>query len=93
MKSFSRGAPSFGLLHPPAGTQGGRSADRRRCGSAAPVDPPCGRVDPWFARDHRPMTLAGAPLGAPPRLLLQSRAALFRRWLAAWSASSWQGDL
>ena len=35
--------------------------------NAAPGGPPCGRADPWIARDHRPMTLAGAPLGAPPR--------------------------
>src|SRR5439155_22292487 len=35
--------------------------------NAAPGGPPRGRADPWIARDHRPMTLAGAPLGAPPR--------------------------
>src|SRR5439155_12120511 len=34
---------------------------------------PRGRADPWVARDHRPMTLAGAPLGAPPRHFWRSR--------------------
>jgi hypothetical protein len=44
-------------------------AERRQAlvRNAAPGGPPCGRADPWIARDHRPMTLAGAPLGAPPR--------------------------
>src|SRR5438876_12311417 len=46
-----------------------RGAERRQAlvRNAAPGGPPCGRADPWIARDHRPMTLAGAPLGAPPR--------------------------
>jgi hypothetical protein len=46
-----------------------RGAERRQAlvRIAAPRGPPRGRTDPWIARDHRPMTLAGAPLGAPPR--------------------------
>src|SRR5437879_6421726 len=47
--------------------RGGQSADRRWVRNAAPFGPPRGRADPWIARDYRPMTLAGAPLGAPPR--------------------------
>ena len=55
----------------------GAGAERRTRG------PPCGRADPWIARDHRPMTLAGAPLGAPPRhfwrsLLRRSSGSRFR---------------
>src|SRR5206468_11701079 len=46
-----------------------RGAERRKAlvRNAAPGGPPCGRADPWIARDLRPMTLAGAPRGAPPR--------------------------
>ena len=51
--------------------------------NAAPGGPPRGRADPWIARDHRPITLAGAPLGAPPRhfwrsLLRRSSGSRFR---------------
>jgi hypothetical protein len=39
---------------------------------AAPRDPPRGRAGPFGGRDRRPMTRAGAPLGAPPRRLCGS---------------------
>ena len=60
----ARGAPSSPCA---PRVEGGQSADRRWARNAAPGGPPRGRADPWIARDHRPMTLAGAPLGAPPR--------------------------
>src|SRR5438876_12199363 len=52
-----------------------RGAERRQAlvRNAAPGGPPCGRAGPCIARDHRPMTLAGAPLGAPPRHFWRSR--------------------
>ena len=60
--------------------------------NAAPGGPPCGRADPWIARDHRPMTLAGAPLGAPPRRFPSGVGPRFRPGLfPGSSASSWQG--
>src|SRR5207244_2090722 len=46
--------------------EGGGAPTGAECGTAAPRGPPCGRADLGFARDHRPMTPAGAPLGAPP---------------------------
>ena len=71
---------------PCAPQRGGQSADRRWMRNAAPGGPPCGRADPWIARDHRPMTLAGAPLGAPPRhFSVPGRA--FRRGIRASSVS------
>jgi hypothetical protein len=53
----------------PLPRRGEQSADRRWCGSAAPDDP-LSRVDPspGSPRDDRPMTRAGAPLGALQRL-------------------------
>jgi len=46
-----------------------RGAERRQAPVriAAPSDPPCGRVHLRIARDDRPVTQAGAPLGALPR--------------------------
>ena len=46
-----------------------RGVERRKAlvRNAAPRGPPRGRTDLRFAGDRRPMTLAGAPLGAPPR--------------------------
>jgi hypothetical protein len=66
----SRGAilrPGFVQSFSPHTVRG--EAERRQAlvRIAAPRGPPRGRTDPWIARDHRPMTLAGAPLGAPPR--------------------------
>ena len=53
--------------------EGRQSADRRWCGTPHPVTRLAVRADPWSARDHRPMTPAGAPLGAPPRHFWRSR--------------------
>jgi hypothetical protein len=49
-----------------------RGAERREAPvrNAAPRGPPCGRAGPSSGKDHRPMTRAGAPLGAPPRRFL-----------------------
>jgi len=62
---------------------------------AAPCGPPCGWADLRIAADRRPMTLAGAPLGAPPRLCSGVSSAsvpgrAFVRTLPGSSASSWQ---
>jgi len=73
-RSHSTQAPSFSrrvlrpslLSRPLTPCEGKRSADRRWC-ERRTRGPPRGRADPWIARDHRPMTPAGAPLGAPPR--------------------------
>ena len=55
-------------LRSPQGEGGEQSADRRWCGSAAPDGPSRERTDLRIAEDHRPMTRAGAPLGALLRL-------------------------
>jgi hypothetical protein len=46
-----------------------RGAERRQAlaGKRRARGPPRGRTDLGIARDHRPMTPAGTPLGAPPR--------------------------
>src|SRR5439155_3023658 len=53
------------VLVPPCETRGAKRrqalARKRRARG-----PPRGRTDLGIARDHRPMTPAGAPLGAPP---------------------------
>ncbi len=49
--------------------EGEQSADRRWCGYAAPEGPPRGRAHLRIAGDDRPVTQAGAPLGALLRLL------------------------
>ena len=88
--------PGFFGGFPSQSKRGGQSADRRWMRNAAPRDPPCGRADLGFARDHRPMTLAGAPLGAPPRRLFAGprfrpeAVGLLAQALRP-SASSWQG--
>jgi hypothetical protein len=62
---FWGGRVSPSVSSPPA-----RGAERRQAlvGKRPTRDPPRGRVDLRIAGDHRPMTPAGAPLGAPPRL-------------------------
>src|SRR5437667_7717938 len=95
---FLKGAgPALSLFSVPRARG---EAERRQAlvRNAAPGGPPCGRADPWIARDHRPMTQAGAPLGAPPRRFPSgARAALSTAggWVFAQalqpSASSWQG--
>ena len=65
--NFFRRAPG---QNPPFGSPRKTRGVKRRKSlvrSAAPRGPPCGRADPFSGRDHRPMTLAGAPFGASPR--------------------------
>jgi hypothetical protein len=57
------------------GWEGARGAKRRKAlvRNAAPRGPPRGRADLRIAGDHRPITLAGAPSGAPPRHLRDAK--------------------
>src|SRR5438552_12342865 len=64
----ARGAPSSWDPR----IEGGGAPTGAGCGSAAPRGPPRGRTDLGIARDHRPMTPTGAPLGAPPWRFLSS---------------------
>ena len=73
--------------------EGKQSADRRWCGYAAPGGPSRERTDLRIAGDHRPMTRAGAPLGALRRRSPYGGGPRFRRRRACAhrsSASSWQ---
>ncbi len=75
----------------PGKKRGEQSADRRWCGSAAPDGPSRERTHLRIAGDDRPMTRAGAPLGALLRRSPSGAGPRFQqRAFALPSASSWQ---
>ena len=77
----------------PLKNEGEQNADRRWCGSAAPRWPVSrSSPSPRSLRDHRPVTQAGAPLGALLRRSPSGAGPRFQqRAYALPSASSWQG--